>query len=177
LKGDKWIRLSAEALAVVKDFQALHRVKTQKEALSLFVLEAARTREYLQYFISHRQAQDEDPACLRRIGPFMGSFFCAVHAPKVVELKLGLDICRACKSKVILKTYPNLEEPPLVSTANRESQETAEPKYAPVSRICPKGLGLVYSSGCAVCKQHECAYNPKVARAPRSNTRTKEVIK
>jgi len=168
MKGDKSFKLGPAAQEVIIVFKVTHSIKQDREALEKFILDAQHTRDYLQYFLTHRSAKDEDPACLRRIGPFNGSFFCAKGAPRVVELELGLDICKACKWKVFLtdvKTEPArarailaaLEEPPLVSIGKAE----------PLRIYCHTGGLEVFQDSCIVCKTktyarwYECKDRPR----------------
>jgi hypothetical protein len=142
---DKNFRLSPEAQKEVEAFKELYSIKTDREALEKLVKEAWHTRRYLQYFLTHRDATKEEPECLRRI-LYLGKFFCCKRAPRIVELPT-LDICRACKMKVI-----TWAKPPLVSTpASLESSD----KRKPIKEVYCNSSGGIYvvKSVCDRCNE------------------------
>lgn len=129
---DKNFRLSPEAQKEVEAFKDLYGIKQDREALEKLVKEAWHTRQYLKYFLEHRDASKEEPQCLRRI-LYLGKFFCCKNAPRMVEVQT-LDICRACKMKVIEK-YLSVSTP-----ASLESSD----KRKPIKEVYCNSSGGLY---------------------------------
>ena len=163
MKNDKIVRLAKhffrlgpDAHEIVLEYEKLHGFKTEKEALDALLRENWHRELYIKYLLTRSDPSREEPACLRRF-IFEGQYYCAKHAPIPHEIPT-LDMCKACKLKVILREtkldnpLPMMEDPPLVSDGNSETQD-ARPARPEVKEVYCRSQGGLYvkKSACDAC--------------------------
>lgn len=144
-------------MKIIDDYQKLYGLKTRKEALAQILTTQWYRELYIKYILTRSDPTKEEPACLRRYF-FEGSYWCAKHAPIQHEIPT-LDMCKACKLNVIDRISrpqenpgPMMEEPPLVSDGNSETQDTRPTRPEIKAVYCSRNGGLyVKKSACDVC--------------------------